>query len=123
MLETLGYKNNKSCKILPKFLSTLHSLQAPYKFVQESQILQICYNVDHFLQDSVNIFAKNAFFSQEVLTKNVMCYFNKNFKNHQTTSNSCRLQCTNCTRIPAKGSNLLILSKKNLHASLPQQLL
>ena len=60
---TLGYKNHKSCKILPKFLSTLHFLQESYKFIQESQILQICYNVEHFLQDSAKIFAKNAFFS------------------------------------------------------------
>ena len=61
-LLTLGYKNHKSCKILPKFSSTLHFLQESYKFVQESQTLQICYNVEHFLQDSDNIFAKNAFF-------------------------------------------------------------
>ena len=59
---SLGYKNHKSCKILPKFSSALHFLQESYKFVQESQILQICYNVEHFLQDSDNIFAKNAFF-------------------------------------------------------------
>ena len=63
MLTALGYKNHKSCKILPKFSSALHFLQESYKFVQESQILQICYNVEHFLQDSDNIFAKkNAFF-------------------------------------------------------------
>ena len=31
-------------------------------FAPESQTLQICYNVEHFLQDSDNIFAKNAFF-------------------------------------------------------------
>ena len=61
--STLGYKNLKSCKILPKFSLTLHFLQESYKFVQESQISQICYNVEHFLQDSDNIFAKNAFFS------------------------------------------------------------
>ena len=59
---SLGDKNHKSCKILPKFSSALHFLQESYKFVQESQILQICYNVEHFLQDSDNIFAKNAFF-------------------------------------------------------------
>ena len=35
--STLGYKNHKSCKILPKFSSTLHFLQESYKFVQESQ--------------------------------------------------------------------------------------
>ena len=61
-VSALGYKNHKSCKILPKFSSALHFLQESYKFVQESQILQICYNVEHFLQDSDNIFAKNAFF-------------------------------------------------------------
>ena len=61
-LNSLGYKNHKSCKILPKFSSALHFLQESYKFVQESHILQICYNVEHFLQDSDNIFAKNAFF-------------------------------------------------------------
>ena len=60
---TLGYKNHKSCKILPNFSSTLHFLQESYKFIQESQILQICYNVEHFIQDSANNFAKNAFFS------------------------------------------------------------
>ena len=107
-------------------MSTLHFLQESYKFVQELQILQICYNVEHFLQDSDNVFAKNAFFSLEILTKDVMCYFDQKFKNHQTTSNnsnSCRLQCTNCPRIPAKGSKMLILSKKNLHAILPDKLL
>ena len=61
-VTALGYKNHKSCKILPKFSSALHFSQELYKFVQESQILQICYNVEHFLQDSDNIFAKNAFF-------------------------------------------------------------
>ena len=62
IVKSLGYKNHKSCKILPKFLSALYFLQESYKFVQESQILQICYNVEHFLQDSDNIFALNAFF-------------------------------------------------------------
>ena len=47
---TLRYSNHKSCIILPKFLPTLHFLQEAYKFVQELQILQICYNVEHFLQ-------------------------------------------------------------------------
>ena len=61
-IATLGYKNHKSCKILPKFSSTLHFLQESYKFIQESQTLQICYNVEHFLQDSDNTIAKNAFF-------------------------------------------------------------
>ena len=61
-VATLGYKNHKSCKILPKFSSGLHFLQEPYKFVQESQILQICYNVEHFLQDSDNIFCKKCIF-------------------------------------------------------------
>ena len=65
----LGYRNHKSCKILPKFLPTLHFLQESYKFVQESQILQSCYNVEHFLQDSDNIFAKIAFLRQKFLQK------------------------------------------------------
>ena len=43
-------------------MPTLLFLQESYKFVQETQILQICYNVEHFLQDSDNIFAKIAFF-------------------------------------------------------------
>ena len=54
-----------------------------------------------------------------------MCHFDQNFKNHQTTSNnshSCRLQWKNCPRIPAKGFKLLILSKKTLHAILPQKI-
>ena len=60
--SALGYKNHISCKNLPKFLSTLHLLQESHKFVQKSQILQICYSVEHFLQDSDTIFAKNTFF-------------------------------------------------------------
>ena len=67
--QTLGYKNHKSCKILPSILPTLHFLQKSYKFVQESQILQICYNVEHFLQDSDNISAKIAFFRKKFLQK------------------------------------------------------
>ena len=60
-LLTLGYRNHKSCKILPKFFPTFHFLQESYKLVQESQTLQICYNVEHFLEYSDNIFAKIAF--------------------------------------------------------------
>ena len=56
-----------------KFSSSLHFLQESYKFVHESQTLQICYNVEHFLQDSDNIFAKKCIFWKEILTKNVMC--------------------------------------------------
>ena len=67
--RTLGYKNHKSSKILPKFSSNLHFLQESHKFVQELQILQICYHVEHFLQDSDNIFAKNAFFRKKFLQK------------------------------------------------------
>ena len=65
----LGYKNHKSCKILPKFLSNLHFSQESYKFVQESQTLQICYNVEHFVQDSDTIFAKNAFLTRNSYKK------------------------------------------------------
>ena len=63
----------------------MHFLQESYKLVQESRILQKCYNVEHFLQDSDNSFAKTHFL-QEVLTKNVMWYSNQNFKKIQTTS-------------------------------------
>ena len=36
----------------------MHFLQESYPFVQESQILQVWYNVEHFLQESDNIFEK-----------------------------------------------------------------
>ena len=55
-----------------------------------------------------------------------MCHFDQNFKNHQATGNNshtCRLQCTNCPRIPAKRFKLLILSKKTLHAILPHKII
>ena len=68
-IDSLGYKNYKSCEIISKFLSTLHFLQESYKFVQESQILQICFNIEHFLQDSDNIFAKTSFFHKKILQK------------------------------------------------------
>ena len=78
--SALGYKHPKSCKILPKFLPTLHFLQESYKFVQESQILQICYNVENFVQDSDNISTKIAFFRKKfsqkmrcvILTENLL---------------------------------------------------
>ena len=66
---SLGYKNYESCKILPKFSSTLHFLQESYKFVHESQIFQVCYNVEHFLKDSDNVFEKKAFFCKKFLQK------------------------------------------------------
>ena len=34
-----------------------------------TKTLQICYNVEHFLQDSDNIFAKNAVFGKKFLQK------------------------------------------------------
>ena len=52
-----------------EFLVSFAFLQESYKFVQESQILQICYNVEHFLQDSDNIFAKNAFLVRDSYKK------------------------------------------------------
>ena len=36
----------------------MHFLQESYEFVRKSQILQVCYSVEHFLQESDNIFAK-----------------------------------------------------------------
>ena len=83
--NTQGNTNHKSSKILPKLSSTLHFLQESHKFVQESQIFRICYNVKHFYQDSDNNFAKNGFFLQEILTKIVMCYFDQGpLKNNGT---------------------------------------
>ena len=34
----------------------MHFLQESYEFVRKTQILQICYSVEHFLQESDNIF-------------------------------------------------------------------
>ena len=39
---SLVFGNHKFCKILPKFLPMMHFLQESYKFLQKSQILQIC---------------------------------------------------------------------------------
>ena len=50
----------------------MHFLQEFYKFVQESQILQVCYNVEHFGQDSDNIFGKSCIF---VFTKSALGIF------------------------------------------------
>ena len=58
--SSLVLQNHKFCKFWPKFLPIIHFLQDSYKFVQESRILQKCYNVEHFLQESDNIFAKFA---------------------------------------------------------------
>ena len=44
------------------------------------------YNVEHLLQDSDIVFAKNACFCKKFFQKNVMCYFDQNFKNHQTAT-------------------------------------
>ena len=66
-VTALGYKNHKSCKILPKFLPTLHFLQESYKFVRESQFLQDWYIALYFLQDFCKNFAKFAYFIQKFL--------------------------------------------------------
>ena len=55
----------------------MHFSQTSDKFVQETQLLQICYNFEHFLQASDNIFAKDAFFFRKK---------SKNFKNHPATT-------------------------------------
>ena len=86
----------------------MHFLQESYKFVQESQILQSFYNVEHVLQDSDNIFAKNAFFGEKFLQKNVMCYFDQNFKNHQTPATTATDAVYNAQTVPGsqqKGPN------------------
>ena len=57
----------------------MHFLQESYEFVQKSQILQVCYSVEHFLQESNNIFAKFASICKKFLQKNAMCYFDQKF--------------------------------------------
>ena len=54
-LKTLVFRNQKFYKIRSQFLSIMHFLHESYKFVQESQILQVSHNVEHFLQESDNI--------------------------------------------------------------------
>ena len=44
-------------------------MQKSYKGLQESQISQVCYNVEHFLQESDNIFAKFASIRKKFLQK------------------------------------------------------
>ena len=47
----------------------MHFSQESYPFVQESQILQVWYNVEHFLQESDNVFAKFASICKKFLQK------------------------------------------------------
>ena len=60
-LVPLVFRNNELCKIRPKILPIMHFSQESYKFVQESQFLQICYNVEHFLKEFENISTTFAF--------------------------------------------------------------
>ena len=53
-------------------------LQESYEFVRKTQILQICYSVEHFLQESDNIFAKFASICKKFLQK-MRCYFDQKF--------------------------------------------
>ena len=65
-----------------KFSSTLHFLHESYKFVQESQPLQICYIVEHFIQNSDNIFAKIHFLGRSSY-KNCDVLFRTKFQKFQ----------------------------------------
>ena len=47
----------------------MHFLQESRKFVQESQTLQVCYNVEYFLQEYDNIFATFASICKKFLQK------------------------------------------------------
>ena len=47
----------------------MHFLLESYEFVQKSQILQVCYNVERFLQESDNIFAKFVSICKKFLQK------------------------------------------------------
>ena len=47
----------------------MHFLQESYEFVQKSQIFHVCYSVEHFSQESDNIFAKFASIYKKLLQK------------------------------------------------------
>ena len=66
---TLVFQNHNFCKIRPNFSPIMHFLQESYEFVQKSQILQVCYSVEHFLQESDNIFAKFVSICKKFLQK------------------------------------------------------
>ena len=55
--SALVFRTVKCCEIRPKFSPIMHFLQESYK---NRKLLQVCYNVEHFLQESDNIFAKFA---------------------------------------------------------------
>ena len=56
----------------------MHFLQESYNLLQESQILQICYNFEHLLQILDNILIKFACIRKKILQK-AMCYFDQKF--------------------------------------------
>ena len=56
----------------------MHFLQESYEFVQKSQSLQVCYSVEHFSQESDNIFAKFESNCKKFLQK-MRCYFDQKF--------------------------------------------
>ena len=75
-MTTLGYKNHKSCQMLPKFLPTLRFLQESHMFVKESKFLQDWNIALYFLQDTfakflsvIENFYKNAFLTFIISTK------------------------------------------------------
>ena len=74
-ITTLGYKNHKSCKILPKLLPTLYFLEESYKVLQELQFLQICNNVEHFVLDSDTFLQIMHLSVKKFFTKKAMCNF------------------------------------------------
>ena len=47
----------------------MHFLQESYEFVRNTQFLQACCSVEHFLQESDNIFAKFASICKKLLQK------------------------------------------------------
>ena len=49
----------------------MHCLQESYEFVQKSQILQVCYSVEHFLQESADL--------ERIFGRNNTSLFCKNF--------------------------------------------
>ena len=63
---TVVFGNHKFGKIRPKFLSIIRHF---LKFVEDSQVLQVCCNVAHFLQNSDNIFTGFELFGKKFSQK------------------------------------------------------
>ena len=68
--------NTQKLQFLQNSAESLPNYALLTKFEKESQTLQVCYNVEHFLQDSDNIFAKIAHV-MKFLQKNAYAIFQR----------------------------------------------